>query len=88
VSTRACTGGGCAAHEPPITQQRAGHADFDLESFRQTLDKEGLKVAENQEASVKSRRGLADTTRSAPAQLCLSLLTRLVARWLRGSRAS
>ena len=40
-------------------------ADFDLEGVRHKLDQEGLSIAENQELSLKSRRGLADTTRSA-----------------------
>ena len=38
-------------------------ADFELDSFRQKLDEQGMTVAENQESSLKSRRRLATTTR-------------------------
>lgn len=38
-------------------------ADFELDSFRQKMDEQGMAVAENQESSLKSRRRLAETTR-------------------------
>ncbi|GJP46084.1 hypothetical protein CLOM_g5416 [Closterium sp. NIES-68] len=37
--------------------------EFDLESARTSLDEQGLKIAENQEASTKNRRKLAESTR-------------------------
>lgn len=39
------------------------HAEFELDSFRQKMDEQGMAVAENQESSLKSRRRLAETTR-------------------------
>ena len=39
------------------------HAEFELDSFRQKMDEQGMAVAENQETSLKSRRRLAETTR-------------------------
>ena len=41
-------------------------ADFDLEAVRAKLDEQGMAIAANQEASIKSRRKLADVTKSAP----------------------
>ena len=38
-------------------------ADFELERFRSQLDEKGMRVAEQQEASVKNRRKLAETTK-------------------------
>lgn len=37
--------------------------EFDLESLRGSLDEQGLKVAENQEGSVKTRKALAERTK-------------------------
>lgn len=37
--------------------------DFELERFRSQLDEKGMRVAEQQEASVKNRRKLAETTK-------------------------
>eukprot|EP00873_Tetraselmis_striata_P029350 jgi/Tetstr1/449614/TSEL_036701.t1 len=37
--------------------------EFDLEGLRSKLDEEGMAIAENQEASVKKRRELAEVTR-------------------------
>eukprot|EP00252_Welwitschia_mirabilis_P002877 TRINITY_DN12898_c0_g1_i1.p1 TRINITY_DN12898_c0_g1~~TRINITY_DN12898_c0_g1_i1.p1 ORF type:complete len:699 (+),score=193.82 TRINITY_DN12898_c0_g1_i1:213-2309(+) len=37
--------------------------EFDLESERSKLDEQGLKIAENQESSLKNRRRLAENTR-------------------------
>ncbi|CAI5509979.1 unnamed protein product [Closterium sp. Naga37s-1] len=37
--------------------------EFDLENARTSLDEQGLKIAENQEASSKNRRKLAESTR-------------------------
>lgn len=37
--------------------------DFDLENERSKLDEQGLRIGENQEASLKNRRKLAETTR-------------------------
>ncbi len=39
--------------------------DFDLEAVRAKLDEQGMTIAANQEASIKSRRKLADVTKSA-----------------------
>jgi hypothetical protein len=39
------------------------YADLSLEAFRHRLDEEGMKIAENQEQSVKSRKKLAEITR-------------------------
>ena len=39
------------------------YADFQLEAFRQKMDAQGMTVAEHQEATLKSRRKLAETTR-------------------------
>ena len=41
-------------------------AEFDLDAVRAKLDEQGMTVAGNQEASLKSRRQLADVTKSAP----------------------
>eukprot|EP01018_Ginkgo_biloba_P035795 Gb_08468 [translate_table: standard] len=38
-------------------------ADFDLERERSGLDEQGMKIAENQETSLKNRRKLAESTR-------------------------
>lgn len=40
-------------------------AEFDLDAVRAKLDEQGMTVAGNQEASLKSRRQLADVTKSA-----------------------
>ena len=44
----------------------ARHAEFEMDSFRQKMDEQGMAVAENQESSLKSRRRLAETTRGDP----------------------
>ena len=41
------------------------NTDFDLEAVRAKLDEQGMTIAANQEASIKSRRKLADVTKSA-----------------------
>ena len=41
--------------------------DFDLDAVRAKLDEQGMTVAGNQEASLKSRRQLADVTKSERA---------------------
>ena len=38
-------------------------AELDLEGFRRVLDEKGLAIAENQEASLRTRRKLAEGTR-------------------------
>lgn len=43
-------------------------AEFDLEGLRSRLDEQGLAVATAQEASVKSRKALADRTKGACAR--------------------
>ena len=40
-----------------------GAADFELEELRGKLDEQGLAIAEKQEASVNSRKKLAETTK-------------------------
>jgi len=45
--------------------ERMTPAEFDLEAVRATLDEQGMAIAGNQEASLKSRRQLADVTKSA-----------------------
>jgi hypothetical protein len=45
------------------------HAEFELDSFRQKMDEQGMAVAENQESSLKSRRRLAETTRGDALQI-------------------
>ena len=45
------------------------HAEFELDSFRQKMDEQGMAVAENQESSLKSRRKLAETTRGMPPEV-------------------
>ena len=49
-------------------------AEFELDSFRQKMDEQGMAVAENQESSLKSRRKLAETTRGVQEVLwsCLN----------------
>ena len=41
----------------------AANAEFDLEGLRAQLDEQGLAVATAQEASVRSRKALADRTK-------------------------
>lgn len=44
-------------------------AEFDLETLRGTLDEKGLAIAETQEASVKSRKQLAEKTKGKQAEV-------------------
>ena len=46
-----------------VTVVSFGAADFELEELRGKLDEQGLAIAEKQEASVNSRKKLAETTK-------------------------
>lgn len=52
-----------SAHEMTGQLDVVFDADFELERFRSQLDEKGMRVAEQQEASVKNRRKLAETTK-------------------------
>ena len=52
-----------AARRCSLTARHLCPAEFDLEGLRSKLDEQGLAVAAAQEASVKSRKGLADRTK-------------------------
>ncbi|CAN6322859.1 unnamed protein product [Urochloa humidicola] len=52
-----------AAISSPLAVVCSFWKDFDLEKERSGLDEQGLKIAENQEASQKNRRKLAENTR-------------------------
>lgn len=65
----------------PIAVVLSFWKDFDLESERSKLDEQGLKIAENQETSLKNRRKLAENTRDfkkAPNEEKLSLFNSLL----------
>lgn len=53
---------GAAAATPPLAPPSLD-AEFDLEGLRAQLDEQGLAVATAQEASVRSRKALADRTK-------------------------
>lgn len=44
-------------------------AEFDLDTLRGTLDEQGLAIAESQEASLKNRKRLAESTKGAPGRM-------------------
>ena len=65
-----------------VTRKDTHCADFELDSFRQNMDEQGLTVAANQESSLKSRRRLAETTRGMSFAHC-TLCNRVSCVWLK-----
>lgn len=52
-----------SCRQVPEETHSVKYIDFQLETFRQKMDAQGMTVAEHQEATLKSRRKLAETTR-------------------------
>lgn len=52
---------------PPIIHTTSSATEFDLDGYRATLDETGLKVADNQGASLENKRALAEKTKGGGA---------------------